>query len=108
MFLSVHVILPTVDLIVPSFISLYLLKRRKERGGKKAEGESVESLETRLRDRAETLGLSLEQKTKGMKQRDKKVSCTNFYTTCSPFVLRTTVVNYCCISSQFSVAMSTI
>lgn len=78
------------------------MKRRKERGGKKAEGESVESLETQLRDRAETLGLSLEQKTKGMKQRDKKVTCTNFYPTYS-FVLRTTIVNQCCTSNQFSV-----
>ncbi|KAM8772052.1 histone PARylation factor 1 isoform 1-T1 [Acanthopagrus schlegelii] len=60
-------------------VLLYLLKRRKERGGKKAEGESVESLETRLRDRAETLGLSLEQKTKGMKQRDKKVVTKTFH-----------------------------
>lgn len=36
----------------------------------------MDSLEARLRDRAETLGLSLEQKTKAMKQRDKKVTCT--------------------------------
>lgn len=64
----------TVDPFVPFDISLYLLKRRKERGGKKAAGEALESLEAQLRDRAETLGLSLEQKTKGMKQRDKKVN----------------------------------
>lgn len=71
---SMHLIVPTVDPFVPSFISLYLLKRRKERGSKKEGGDALETLETKLRDRAETLGLSLEQKTKGMKQRDKKVT----------------------------------
>lgn len=40
----------------------------------KAEGEALGNLETQLRDRAETLGLSLEQKTKDMKQREKKVT----------------------------------
>ena len=36
----------------------------------------MENLEAKLRERAETLGISLEQKTKAMKQRDKKVTCT--------------------------------
>lgn len=71
-----YVILLTDDFFVPSSISLYLLKKRKERGSKKAEGVALDSLEAKLRDRAETLGLSLEQKTKGMKQRDKKVAHT--------------------------------
>lgn len=33
-------------------------------------------MEAKLRDKAQTLGFSLEQKTKDMKQRDKKVKCT--------------------------------
>lgn len=57
-------------------ISLYLLRKRKERGSEKAEVDALESLEAKLRDKAESLGLPLEQKTKGMKQRDKKVKCT--------------------------------
>ncbi|KAK1886671.1 cGMP-specific 3'5'-cyclic phosphodiesterase, partial [Dissostichus eleginoides] len=60
-------------------VLLFLLKRRKERGSKKADGGALESLEAQLRDRAETLGLSLEQKTKGMKQRDKKVVTKTFH-----------------------------
>uniref|UniRef100_A0A8D0AX86 Histone PARylation factor 1 n=1 Tax=Sander lucioperca TaxID=283035 RepID=A0A8D0AX86_SANLU len=60
-------------------VLLYLLRRRKERGSKKAGGEALERLEAQLRDRAETLGLSLEQKTKGMKQRDKKVVTKTFH-----------------------------
>ncbi|XP_074486296.1 histone PARylation factor 1 [Sebastes fasciatus] len=60
-------------------VLLYLLKRRKERGSKKAGGDAFESLEAQLRDRAETLGLSLEQKTKGMKLRDKKVVTKTFH-----------------------------
>ncbi|XP_049901414.1 histone PARylation factor 1 [Epinephelus moara] len=60
-------------------VLLYLLKRRKERGSKKEGGDALETLETKLRDRAETLGLSLEQKTKGMKQRDKKVVTKTFH-----------------------------
>lgn len=61
---------------IPSSLSLYLLRRTKERGGKKAGGEALESLEAQLRGRAARLGLLLEQKTKAMKQRDKKVTCT--------------------------------
>uniref|UniRef100_UPI0037E72BB6 histone PARylation factor 1 n=1 Tax=Semicossyphus pulcher TaxID=241346 RepID=UPI0037E72BB6 len=60
-------------------VLLFLLKRRKERGSKKAEGGALESLEAQLRDRAEKLGLSLEQKTKAMKQRDKKVVTKTFH-----------------------------
>ncbi|XP_041789955.1 histone PARylation factor 1 [Chelmon rostratus] len=60
-------------------VLLYLLRRRKEKGGKKAATEALESLEAQLKDRAETLGLSLEQKTKGMKQRDKKVVTKTFH-----------------------------
>lgn len=59
---------------VASSISLHLLKKRKERAGKKEEGKDLKSLETRLREKAESLDLSLEQKTKAMKQRDKKVT----------------------------------
>lgn len=55
------------------FSSLYLLRKKKERNGKRAEEEALESLESELRDKAETLGFSLEQKTKVMKQRDRKV-----------------------------------
>ncbi|XP_032399432.1 histone PARylation factor 1 [Etheostoma spectabile] len=60
-------------------VLLCLLRRRKERGSKKAGGEALERLEAQLRDRAETLGLSLEQKTKDMKQRDKKVVTKTFH-----------------------------
>lgn len=100
------VILPTVNAFVPSSISLYLLRRRKERGGKKAGGEALEVLEAQLRDRADTLGLSLEQKTKAMKQRDKTV--TYVYTICNIciiccFVLRITNANHYCASVQYYV-----
>nr|XP_020497569.2 histone PARylation factor 1-like [Labrus bergylta] len=60
-------------------VLLFLLKRRKERGGKKAAGDALESLEVQLRERAERLGLSLEQKTKSMKQRDKTVVTKTFH-----------------------------
>ncbi|XP_076584752.1 histone PARylation factor 1 [Chaetodon auriga] len=61
-------------------VLLHLLRRRKERAGQKAAGgDALESLEAQLRDRAEMLGLSLEQKTKGMKQRDKKVVTKTFH-----------------------------
>lgn len=86
--------------LVLSSISLYLLRRRKERGGKKTGGEALESLETQLRDRAETLGLSLEQKTKGMKQRDKKVT----YTTEQTWVLS---IVYCFRNSLVTLLIST-
>lgn len=67
------VFLLTVKPFAPS-ISLYLSRRKKERDAKKAGGEALEDLEAKLKDRAETLGLSLEQKTKAMKQRDKMVT----------------------------------
>ncbi|XP_062242934.1 histone PARylation factor 1 isoform X1 [Platichthys flesus] len=60
-------------------VLLFLLRKRKERGNKKAGGEALGNLEAKLRDRAETLGLSLEQKTKGMKQRDKRVVTKTFH-----------------------------
>ncbi|KAG7238386.1 hypothetical protein INR49_030893 [Caranx melampygus] len=60
-------------------VLLCLLRKRKERGSKKAGEEASESLEAKLREKAETLGLSLEQKTKGMKQRDKKVVTKTFH-----------------------------
>ncbi|XP_077936143.1 histone PARylation factor 1 isoform X2 [Gasterosteus aculeatus] len=60
-------------------VLLYLSGRRKERGSKRAGGQALDGLEARLRDRAETLGLSLEQKTKAMKQRDKKVVTKTFH-----------------------------
>ncbi|XP_056136924.1 histone PARylation factor 1 [Lampris incognitus] len=60
-------------------VYLYLLRKRKERHSRKAEGKAVESLEAKLKGRAEILGLSLEQKTKGMKQRDKKVVTKTFH-----------------------------
>ncbi|XP_071779374.2 histone PARylation factor 1 [Centroberyx gerrardi] len=60
-------------------VHLYLLKKRKERGSQKAGGEALGNLEAKLRGRAETLGFSLEQKTKGMKQRDKKVVTKTFH-----------------------------
>ncbi|XP_068448035.1 histone PARylation factor 1 [Clinocottus analis] len=72
------VIAPMGDNVFAAVL-LCLLRRRKERGGKKAGGEALDSLEARLRDRAESLGLSLEQKTKAMKQRDKKVVTKTFH-----------------------------
>ncbi|XP_068177225.1 histone PARylation factor 1 isoform X1 [Antennarius striatus] len=60
-------------------VLLYLLRRKKDGIGKKVGGEALESLEAQLRERAEILGLSLEQKTKEMKQRDKKVVAKTFH-----------------------------
>lgn len=67
----------TVNTFVSSSFRLHLLRRKKETSSKKAGGEALESLEAQLRDRAKTLGLSLEQRSKAMKQRDKKVSFHN-------------------------------
>lgn len=53
--------------------SLHLLKRKKEKRVKKAGTKALDRLEAQLRERTETLGLSVEQKSKAMKQRDKKV-----------------------------------
>ncbi|XP_078799939.1 histone PARylation factor 1-like [Oryzias latipes] len=58
---------------------LYLQRKRKERGSKKGETGAWESLETKLKDKAESLNLSLEQKTKAMKQRDKRVVTKTFH-----------------------------
>ncbi|XP_012721002.2 histone PARylation factor 1 [Fundulus heteroclitus] len=60
-------------------VHLYLLRKKKERSSKRAEEEALESLESKLRDKAETLGFSLEQKTKGMKERDRKVVTKTFH-----------------------------
>ncbi|KAL3996413.1 hypothetical protein ACER0C_009069 [Sarotherodon galilaeus] len=60
-------------------VHLYLLRKRKERGSKKTGDEVLETLEAKLRDKAQTLGFSLEQKTKDMKQRDKKVVTKTFH-----------------------------
>lgn len=49
-------------------------KKRKGKAAKKEGEKDLESLESRLREKAETLELSLEQKTKAMKQRDKTVT----------------------------------
>ncbi|XP_028308283.1 histone PARylation factor 1 [Gouania willdenowi] len=59
-------------------VFLYLLKRRKGQKGKKEE-KDLESLEMKLKDKAESLHLTLELKTKEMKQRDKKVVSKTFH-----------------------------
>ncbi|XP_019718097.1 histone PARylation factor 1 isoform X1 [Hippocampus comes] len=59
-------------------VHLFLLRKKKEKGRQKTE-EDLKSLEAKLSERAETLNLSLEQKTKGMKQRDKKVVARTFH-----------------------------
>ncbi|XP_068607349.1 histone PARylation factor 1 [Brachionichthys hirsutus] len=71
-------ITPTGDNVFAAVL-LYLFRRRKEGRGKRAGGEALESLEAQLRKRAEKLGLPLEQKTKGMKERDKKVVTKTFH-----------------------------
>lgn len=53
---------------------MYLLRKKKVKGSQKDGDKALKSLETKLQDKTEALGLSLEQKTKGMKQRDKKVA----------------------------------
>ncbi|XP_045073836.1 histone PARylation factor 1 isoform X2 [Coregonus clupeaformis] len=60
-------------------VHLFLGRKRKERGGRKEGGRALENLGEELRERAESLGFSLEQKTKGMKQRDKKVVTKTFH-----------------------------
>ncbi|KAM4583552.1 histone PARylation factor 1 [Odontesthes bonariensis] len=60
-------------------VYLYLLRKRKERGNKKSGEEDLENLEAKLKEKAETLGVSLEQRTKAMKQRDKKVVTKTFH-----------------------------
>uniref|UniRef100_A0A3Q3B0K1 Histone PARylation factor 1 n=1 Tax=Kryptolebias marmoratus TaxID=37003 RepID=A0A3Q3B0K1_KRYMA len=56
------------------YYSLHLLRKKKERSSKRAE-----SLEAKLREKADSLGFSLEQKTRSMKQRDKKVVTKTFH-----------------------------
>lgn len=53
-------------------IRLFLQKKRKEKGYKKDEA-ALDRLEEDLKQEAERLGLPLDQKTKAMKQREKKV-----------------------------------
>ncbi|XP_055769392.1 histone PARylation factor 1 isoform X2 [Salvelinus fontinalis] len=60
-------------------VHLFLGRKRKERGGRKEGGRALDNLGEELRQRAESLGFSLEQKTKGMKQRDKKVVTKTFH-----------------------------
>uniref|UniRef100_A0A674DJN4 Histone PARylation factor 1 n=1 Tax=Salmo trutta TaxID=8032 RepID=A0A674DJN4_SALTR len=60
-------------------VHVFLGRKRKERGGRKEEGGALDNLGEELRERAESLGFSLEQKTKGMKQRDKKVVTKSFH-----------------------------
>lgn len=51
---------------------LFLQKKRKERGQQKNES-ALDRLEKDLKQEAERLDLPLEQKTKAMKQRERKV-----------------------------------
>lgn len=76
LYLNFYVFVLAADLCDLFFCSLFLLRKRKERSGKKAELDAWEDLEAKLRDKAKTFGFALEQKTKDMKQRDKKVKHT--------------------------------
>ncbi|CAL1601479.1 unnamed protein product [Knipowitschia caucasica] len=57
-------------------VYLYLQRKRKEKASLKTD---LESLVEKLRNKAGVLGLPLEQKTKDMKQRDKKVVTKTFH-----------------------------
>ncbi|XP_073722237.1 histone PARylation factor 1 [Misgurnus anguillicaudatus] len=59
-------------------VLLFLQKKRKEKGCQKDEAP-LESLEEDLKQEAERLGLPLDQKTKAMKQREKKVVTKTFH-----------------------------
>ncbi|KAG5286247.1 hypothetical protein AALO_G00012650 [Alosa alosa] len=59
-------------------VLLFLARKRKERGGRKDEA-ALQNMEEELRGAAESLGFPLEQKTKGMKLRDKKVVTKTFH-----------------------------
>ncbi|KAI4872682.1 hypothetical protein NFI96_007908 [Prochilodus magdalenae] len=61
-----------------SAVLLCVARQKRERGGKR-DGAAVERLEAELKKEAELLGLSLEQKTKAMKQRDRKVVTKTFH-----------------------------
>ncbi|KAJ8372645.1 hypothetical protein AAFF_G00280610 [Aldrovandia affinis] len=56
----------------------FLLRKRKE-AGRKQEAGPLKDLEAELRSTAESLGYSLEQKTKDMKQRERKVVTKTFH-----------------------------
>ncbi|XP_077574239.1 histone PARylation factor 1 [Stigmatopora nigra] len=58
-------------------VHLCLLRKKKEKGRQKR--EDFDSLEAKLKEQADHLNLSLEQKTKGMKLRDKKVVTKTFH-----------------------------
>ncbi|XP_037115808.1 histone PARylation factor 1 isoform X1 [Syngnathus acus] len=61
-------------------VHLFLLKKKKkDKSRPKTVEDDFKRLEEKLSERAETLNLSLELKTKGMKQRDKKVVTRTFH-----------------------------
>ncbi|XP_049577612.1 histone PARylation factor 1 isoform X2 [Syngnathus scovelli] len=60
-------------------VHLFLLKKKKDKSRPKTVEDNFKRLEEKLSERAETLNLSLELKTKGMKQRDKKVVTRTFH-----------------------------
>ncbi|KAJ8271176.1 hypothetical protein COCON_G00100350 [Conger conger] len=59
-------------------VLLFLLKKKKEVGGRQGAGP-LQAMEAELRSAAEALGVSLEQKSKAMKQRDRKVVAKTFH-----------------------------
>ncbi|KAK3523395.1 hypothetical protein QTP86_031264 [Hemibagrus guttatus] len=61
------------------FAAVLLLLGRKKRERSGRGNDALEKLEVELRKEAEHLGLPLEQKTKAMKQRDRKVVCKTFH-----------------------------
>ncbi|KAG7314296.1 hypothetical protein KOW79_022792 [Hemibagrus wyckioides] len=61
------------------FAAVLLLLGRKKRERSRRGNEALEKLEVELRKEAEHLGLPLEQKTKAMKLRDRKVVCKTFH-----------------------------
>ncbi|KAL1023971.1 hypothetical protein UPYG_G00049710 [Umbra pygmaea] len=60
-------------------VHLFLGKKRKQRSGQKEGRGALDILGEELRERALSLGLSLEQKSKAMKLRDKKVVTKTFH-----------------------------
>ncbi|XP_061882193.1 histone PARylation factor 1 [Entelurus aequoreus] len=58
-------------------VHIFLLRKKNKKDSQQT--GDFESLEAKLRERSETLNLSLEQKTKEMKQRDKKVVTKTFH-----------------------------
>ncbi|KAL6467347.1 hypothetical protein MHYP_G00251510 [Metynnis hypsauchen] len=61
-----------------SAVLLFLARKKRERSGRRDDA-AVEQLEAELKKEAERLGLPLEQKTKAMKQRDRKVVTKTFH-----------------------------